>query len=192
MSKNREQWLTEAVEALTPLLGDEGFSVPEVRVSTGFPSRGGLSAKKRVIGQCWAATASKDGVPHIFVSPVLDKPRDVLSTLLHELIHASVGTEEGHKGQFVTAAKAVGFEGPWTQTPVGEALAEVLDGLAEELGEYPHTKLDPAQSPIKKQTTRMIRLDSDCEDGCTVRTTRKWIEKGDFTCPCGGTMRAAE
>lgn len=189
---NREQYLINAVEALAPLLTDEGFKVPEVRVSTGFPSRGGLSAKKRMIGQCWPSTASEDGVPHIFVSPLLDQPIDVLSTLLHEMIHATVGTEEGHRGQFVAAAKAVGFEGPWTSTPVGEELRETLDKVAVDLGDYPHSRLNPKQDPIKKQTTRMIRLDSDCEGGCTVRTTRKWIEKGDFTCPCGGTMRAAE
>lgn len=183
--------MQSAVAALAPIVEEEGYKIPPVHVSVGFPSKGGIGTKKRTLGQCWHPSASDDGVPHIFISPLLDDPLDVLSTLLHEVIHAMT-PGEGHKGGFVEIAKKVGFTSPWTSTPMGDDLHPRLDKIASRLGDYPHSKLNPAESPIKKQTTRMIRLDSDCGEGCTVRTTRKWIEKGDFTCPCGGTMRVAE
>lgn len=182
MTKNREQWLTEAVAALAPIVEDEGYKIPPVHVSVGFPSRGGLS-KKRVIGQCWHPSASDDGVPHIFISPLLDDPLDVLSTLLHEVIHAMT-PGEGHKGGFVEIAKKVGFTSPWTSTPMGDDLHPRLDKIASRLGDYPHSKLNPAESPIKKQTTRMLKVECP-ESGYLVRMTRKWLDEvGAPKCPC--------
>lgn len=183
MTKNREQWLTEAVAALAPIVEEEGYKIPPVHVSVGFPSRGGLSSKKRVIGQCWHPSASDDGVPHIFISPLLDDPLDVLSTLLHEVIHAMT-PGEGHKGGFVEIAKKVGFTSPWTSTPMGDDLHPRLDKIASRLGDYPHSKLNPAESPIKKQTTRMLKVECP-ESGYLVRMTRKWLDEvGAPKCPC--------
>src|SRR5690606_21063153 len=127
-------------------------------------------------------SASEDGVPHIFISPLLDDPLDVLSTLLHEVIHAMT-PGEGHKGGFVEIAKKVGFTSPWTSTPMGDDLHPRLDKIASRLGDYPHSKLNPAESPVKKQTTRMLKVECP-ESGYLVRMTRKWLDEvGAPKCP---------
>src|SRR5271156_3243260 len=92
----REAWLNHAVELTRAHLRDSAqVDVPQaIRVSCGFP--GGGSARTR-IGECWSSTASKDGQVEMFISPVLDNAVDVLAVLVHEAIHAAVGTQCGHK-----------------------------------------------------------------------------------------------
>lgn len=178
----REEWLTAAVEALSPIFHEIGERVPPVRVSVGWP--GGRSKKATTIGQCWKSIASADGVPQLFISPVLDDGTRVLDVLVHELIHAIDDCESGHKGRFVAIARRVGLEAPWTATTAGPALAETLAGVSAELGEYPHAALTPALAGIKKQTTRMLKLECPTS-GYVVRTTRKWLDEwGAPICPC--------
>jgi hypothetical protein len=97
---NREAWLTEAGVEIGALLTQNGLEVPTYRVSVGWPSKGGTSAKKRRIGECWRPEASEDGVSQIYISPVLESPADVLGTLVHEILHA-LTPGEGHRGEFV-------------------------------------------------------------------------------------------
>lgn len=187
---NREEWLNQATLKLGSLF-PTGYSAPDVHVSVGWPSRGGLSEKKRVIGQCWNSDSSEDGVPHVFISPVLQVAEDVLAVLLHELVHATVGTEEGHKGAFISLAKELGLQRPWTATVAGDELKNHLKVIASELPAYPHKKLVPTPAQRKKQTTRMIKLECP-EDGYTVRTTRKWLDVGVPVCPCGVGLEQQE
>ena len=81
----REQWLQNAVIALTPLFSTKGYSVPNCHVSCGFASS---DVKRGHIGQCWGTKASADKVNQIFISPALSDSVAVLDTLMHELIHA--------------------------------------------------------------------------------------------------------
>src|SRR5690606_34666335 len=104
---NREQWLTEATERLRPLFTEAGLSVPEIRVSVGWPSKGAASNKNRTIGPCWYGECAEGGLPQVFISPVRSEPVDVLGTLVHEMLHAALPTDTGHKGAFVTGMKAV-------------------------------------------------------------------------------------
>lgn len=187
----REQWLEAAVAILKPLFEGAGYKVPKVRVTCGWPSRGGISAKKRTIGQCWDTKASSDGVHQIFISPWLDAAADecgVLSTLIHEVVHAVVGIAEGHNKVFGKCARAVGLEGKLTCTHAGDELVTKLEGYAKQLGKYPHAKLDPKHSPVKKQGTRMIKMEcSEC--GYVARTSQKWLdEAGTAHCPRHGEM----
>lgn len=162
-------------------------TVPEVRVATGWPSRGGTSLKKRVVGECWKPSVAADGVSQVFISPMMDDSIQVLGVLVHELIHAWDEGEHGHRGPFVRAAKAVGLTGPWTATSVGPDLQPLLEEVVERLGPYPHSKLTP-QVERKVQTTRQLKV--ECPDcGCIVRMTRQWIDKGLPTCYCGGEMK---
>lgn len=185
---NREQWLTDAIDLLREIMRDLGdVEVPEVRVSPGFPSRGGTSLKKRVLGECWKPSVAKDGVSQIFLNPMMDEPVQILGTLAHELIHAWDKGENGHRGPFVEVAKAIGLTKPWTATSVGEDLKPLLVDISERLGAYPHSPLNPTLVAKKTQTTRMIKL--LCEDcGYTVRTTQKWIDEGLPSCPFGDEM----
>mgnify|MGYP003450607544 FL=1 len=185
---NREQWLQDAVEHLAPVFKQRtGLSVPEVHASVGFPSKGGTSTKKRVIGQCWP---TQEHGAQIFISPLLDDAFDVLAVLVHELVHA-LHPDSGHRGDFVASARSMGLTKPWTATSAGEDLEPVLTQLIGELGEFPHSKIEPGSPKLKPQTTRMRKIECP-EDGYTVRTTLKWLDIGLPTCPCGTEMEVSE
>ena len=111
--QTREEWLLNAVGEMTALFSRNGYAVPAVRVTCGWPSRSALAAKKRRIGECWDNSASSDGVNQIFISPCLDDvagPSGVLSTLVHEVVHAVVGIKAKHGKLFRKCAEAVGLE----------------------------------------------------------------------------------
>jgi len=184
---NREAWLTEGIKQLRPIFKRNQYTFPDkVRVSCGFPkgSRGG----KKAIGQCWTRKCSKSGYFEIFISPVVADSFKALEVLSHEMVHATVGIKAGHKGPFKRCALAIGLEGKMTATTAGQDLAPVLNDIAVILGPYPHDELNPsAESTIKKQGTRLIKAKCPTDD-YTVRITKKWIDFGLPTCPCGKQM----
>ena len=184
--KTREAWLDEATKDLTGwVVKCKAASLfPSPYVSIGFP-KGGKGTKNTAIGQCWDKKASADQLcAHVFVSPTLSDAVEVLSTLLHELIHASVGTKCGHRGAFRRVALELGFMAPMTSTPYGDELKQRLMFLSQWLGPYPH-------SALKKQVrgsvgSRMVKM--MCPDcGYIARTTAKWLNlNGAVQCPCNG------
>lgn len=187
--ETREAWLIAAVSAMTPWFEQHEYKVPNVRVACGWPSARALSAKKRCLGECWSKDAATDKTVQIFISPWLvdvSSEAGVLATLVHEVVHAVVGNKEGHNKVFGKCARAVGLEGKLTSTVAGAPLIEELQAWSQELGEYPHARLDSFKRPTKKQTTRMVKC--SCPDcGYTVRTSRKWLETenlGSPLCPC--------
>ena len=180
---NREGWLEAAVTEVSALFD---FELPPVRVAAGWPSRGGTSLKKRVLGECWKPGVAEDGVSQIFLNPMMDDPIQILGTLTHELIHAWDKGEHGHRGAFVQAAKEVGLLKPWTSTSVGPDLLPLLQSISEKLGDYPHSKLTPSIQRAP-QSTRMLKLECPC-CGYIARTTQKWVETGLPTCPQGTEM----
>lgn len=184
----REAWLVAAIELLRPLFDAAGATVPErVVVSVGFP--GGRNIRK-TIGQCWKTTAASDGLPHVFVSPVLADPLRVLTTLTHELVHASDDCVSGHRGAFVRTAKVVGLVKPWTESNAGEDLAGRLRLVLHNLGPYGHGAIVLDALDEGKQTTRMLKV--ECPScGCIMRTSKKWLDLGLPTCACGVEMVAA-
>jgi hypothetical protein len=198
----REEWLTAAIEKLTPKFEANGYKVPKLRVSGGWPSSGGTAAKKRTLGQAWAPEAASDGVAQIFISPYIEHPlhlepltKDacgVLPVLLHEICHPVVGNKEKHNKVFKKCATGVGLEGKMTSTHAGEACVVWLEQVAKELGDYPNARLDLTKGPTKKQGTRMIKCTcKNDECGFTVRTTKKWLEEvGHPHCPKHGEMES--
>ena len=104
----REAWLQAAASFLLDHIVAHDLPRVEVRVSCGWPVRGGVARRRTVIGQCFPPSLCKDGTPQIFISPRLADSIDVLGTLLHELLHASVGCQHGHKKPFSQAARKVG------------------------------------------------------------------------------------
>ena len=190
--KSREEWLDEATATLTEWVVkcEDATEYPKPYVSIGFPKTG-QGASARAIGQCWDKAASDDKkCAHIFVSPTLSDDIEVLSTLLHELIHASVGTKCGHRGPFRRVALELGFMAPMTSTPPGDELKARLTFLSQWLGAYPH-------SALKKKVrgsvgSRMVKMScGDC--GYIARTTRKWLElNGAVQCPCNGHTMNSE
>lgn len=182
----REEWLLLAVEKLNALIAEKTELTPssKVQVSTAWPRN---DRRGRVVGQCYAKKASK-GWHNVFVTPTLGTARQVLPVILHELIHAADDCEHHHTGDFRKAWAALGFEGKPTSSDPGPELKGKLLKIAMELPEYPHKRLDPGFDPIKKQTTRQLKVScSSC--GCVVRMTKKWLEDvGAPTCGCGAEM----
>lgn len=190
---NREQWLQTAVDKLTPIFRDAGFTVPELRVSCGFPSKGGLATKKRVIGECWDGLCAEDGKPQLFISPMLaapETPGGVLATLVHEMVHATIGCKAKHGPKFKAAMKKLGLEGKPTATVAGTELLAKLAALVTELGPYPHSELKMVKER-KVQTTRMHKC-SCPECDYTIRLAKKWIEVGIPVCPVPGHPKLEE
>jgi hypothetical protein len=166
----REAWLMDALPSLVHLLDQAGapaFPLPLISVGFPFGKRGGKTVK--AIGQCW--TLSDQERAHIFVHPCLDEAVLVLDVLMHELVHAAVGCTHGHRGPFVTLARAVGLEGPAPQAMAGETLRAKLRAIVGRVGPFPHRALDPQElAKRKRQGTRMRK----------------------YTCPgCGQILRAA-
>ena len=185
---NREQWLNDAAAKMKVWVMDApgGEDYPAPLISVGFPkgSRGG--GANNAIGQCWDKSVSGDKErAHIFIIPTMTKPREILAVLLHELVHASVGTQCGHKGAFKSCAVGVGLEGKMTATVAGEFLDLKLELLSRELGEYPHPGLE-----VPKRGSKGSRLlKGECRDcGCIIRITAKWAYfpgPGLPKCRCG-------
>lgn len=183
---NREGWLMQAAGLLSPRFAEIGYPLAAYRIGCGFPSHGALSRSNRVIGQCWGCQASADGTSEIFVSPVLHEPLDVLAVLAHELIHAAVGVQHGHKGPFVKVMAELGLEGKPTATVPGDAFKLWTAPILAELGPYPHAAFNPEAR--KKQSTRLLLLECDfcAEEGepYKLRVSAKAVEShGEPICP---------
>lgn len=182
---NREGWLTELARMCEPLF--KGYTLGKYRVTCGWPCVGGLSPKKRRIGECHSAKSSKDGTYELFISPVLDKPIDVAGTLVHEMAHIAAGIEAAHGKRFKVVANYVGLtKGRATEAGPGSLLTEKLGKLTAKLGAYPHSALIPAMK-VKKAPSSLKLVCADC--GCVCVMSNKWItEAGTPTCGCGGPM----
>lgn len=188
----REDYLLAAVKLSIPIFKSAGVEIPPVRVSTGWPSSRGTSSKRKAIGECWDKKAASDKVSQIFISPWMEGPvhlekndsMGVLPTLEHELVHAVLGTEAGHGAKFRKLALAIGLEGKMTSTHAGAELTAKLAEMSKELGDYPHSKLNPSKSGKKKQGTRMVKCEC-AECGYILRTSKKWIEVAIPSCPSG-------
>lgn len=193
--ETREQWLEAAVVRLGRLFKEINIELPKVRVSVGWPSKGGTGSRVKAIGQCWSTKAAEDGVSQVFISPIMGKDLvHTLGVLVHELTHAWDDCQSGHQGAFAKTAKLVGLVGKMTESNVGDQLRPKLEKILEDLGEFPHAPLIASQmdKERKKQTTRMIKLVTpDCCE-YTVRTTQKWIDEGLPKCPHDIEMEVAD
>jgi hypothetical protein len=179
---NREAWLSALVEAWRPTVAKVG-DLPPVRIACGFPSRRALS-RNAPLGQCWSRIRSADHTTEIFISPLLDDAFAIAHTVLHELIHAVVGVEHGHKSPFRRAARRAGLVGrPTATVPSDELTALIHSQILPELGPYPHARLS-ALCGERRQKARLFK--GSCETtGYAVWSTRKWLRSfGPPVCPC--------
>lgn len=150
----REAWLRAAVRKMAPWLKEQAeleLDVEKTPALCGFAK--GIRGKN-VIGACYhhGVVPEDEKQRVIFIFPTLDRPVQVLETLLHEMVHAALPNEVAHKGPFKRAVKALGLAGKATATYAeeGSPLHIALTALAEELGPYPHSRLAPIQKPGKK------------------------------------------
>ncbi len=104
----------------------------------------------------------------------------MLDILLHELIHAQVGCEAGHKGPFKKLMKEFGLVGKATATYAeeGSDLWRQLSHISEQLGPYPHK----AMQPMKKTKERgsmggWVRLQSEHDEAYKVLCSPKMLDE---------------
>jgi hypothetical protein len=181
--ETREAWLLAATDVMRRrLFAPIGETVPEIKVSVGFPAGSRKSGRRKKVGQYWPASATSDNIPQIFISPEVDQAIQALDVLVHELVHAC-RPNAGHGPKFKALATAVGLTGDMKATEAGPELKEKLEKLAAYLGEYPHAAINLKDAP--KQTTRLIKV--ECYGpGCgyMAYTTRKWLTRnGAPLCP---------
>ena len=178
---NREQYLTEATRQLQRLAFEPAsLQIPEdVRLTCGWTHKGGTSAKRKTVGQCWPRELSEEKVNQVFISPVVGDTLEVLGILAHELVHAIDDCQNGHKAPFRRMALAIGLTGKMTATETGTELLEKFKTIQEDLGEYPH---EPLQAPPPKQKNRqLLLLCATC--GAKWRMAKSWISEVTC-CPC--------
>lgn len=207
-TNNRETWLRELSALMAPRFEALGKPIPPFRVGTGFTSGGQYC---NAGGECWNKTLSADGHFEIFIMPDQIEPMEIAAILCHELIHAAVGLQEGHKGEFAKTMAKLGLLRPYTCSVPGPDFIAWAQPFLDQLGPIPHAALnfrrtkdapgsagggesadDQGDEPgssnqKKKQSTRMLK--ACCEEcGYTVRLSKKWALELGAVCPTHGEM----
>ena len=178
----REAWLGAAAGELRRDFRDRGYDLPDkIRFALAFPSTGRFGKR---IGECWTDKASSDGAVEIFIRVDQDDPVEVLAILVHELVHAAVGTDAKHGPIFKRCALAVGLKGPMRHTRASPALVSRLQEIVSQIGKLPHGALDI--SIRRKQSTRLLK--AQCKCGYTVRIARAWAVRLGAACPLHGAI----
>jgi hypothetical protein len=192
MQLNREQWLDAAAQEMKSWLLEckDSDDYPDPLISVGFPKGSRGRNTSRAIGQCWDKSTSGDKQrAHIFIIPTLTDHETVLATLLHELVHACVGNQCGHRGPFKSVAVEVGLTGKMTATVASDALKPRLESIVQKLGDYPHPGLEqPKRGSVG---SRLLKVECP-RCGCIIRMTAKWLDSvGPPTCGCDTPMHPA-
>ena len=201
---NRETWLNELAALMAPRFEELGHPLPKFRVAVGWTGAGKVS----FVGvECWHSSRSADGVFEIIIAPIIDDSMRVADNLAHELIHAAVGFDCGHKGDFKKMALALGLVGPMTATTAGPEFIAWATPFIEKLGKIPHARIilnpaagegeaeggEAAEAPAgkgssnekKKQSTRMLKA--------TCQAIAPADGSGDGPGqPCGYTVRLSK
>jgi len=180
----REEWLKLAEQAMVPWITALAYTYPQhTRISCGFP-KSTRGRGNHAIGQCWTTRCSADQTAEIFISPTQATASRVCDILLHEMCHATVGVEHGHKKPFIALARALGLHGKITAIVAGPDLEKRIGAMLATLPPYPHAELNPSQYTTPKQKTALLKV--QCEEcGYVARVTAKWLHSvGAPICPC--------
>lgn len=201
---NRESWLVKAIDVyFRPLFAQLGYKIPDVvHVSVGWGAGRAGRESTDIAGQCWSGLASpKDNAPHIFICPMLADPIEVLATLAHELVHATLDPVMDHGKDFRTLAVQIGLAGKMTATTADVVTAAQYVLLTEptgDLGPYPHSAIELLSLPVRsrdpelvggpkrritsgpaKQEARWVKVVCPDHEGApVVRTSRRTVEDG--------------
>ena len=187
----REEWLNMAVCELRPLYEPE-YKIPDVKVSIGFPSKGGLS-KRRVLGVCWKAEAATDRIAQVYINPTITEiqgANGLLSVLAHELVHAA--GISGHGKEFAKCGHKIGLEGKMASSTANSELQSYFERIEKNIGKCPHAPLIPSNIMSGNQKPDKCRIHKcECQEcGYNVRVAAKWLEMAMPVCPiCNKEMK---
>jgi len=174
---NREAWLQHVITAWRPLFARVGHDPPaRIDISVGRPPKSAWT------GCYYPGAASDDGHPSIFVNPVIDDPVRVAGVVVHQLCHVAPG-DRRHDLRFKWVAERVGLVGRSTATIEGPLFLQVVPGLVERYGPYPHAALRQLRGLDKKPPgSRLIRVRClGC--GYAMRVTQRWLDIAVPVCP---------
>lgn len=131
-----------------------------------------------VLGLCHYLGASANGETRkVEISRELDETVEVLMVTAHEITHAVLNEDTGHKGEFLDGVFGVFKQsGIPTATTVSEEFIQVISGWLKKNGKYPYTKFIDT---YKKQSTRQIKC--VCSDIWCEGTSDKARLKGHGT-----------
>ncbi len=195
---NREQWIITGAnilidELITPVIS---IKQPPMNYSLTAPKAGQSTSK--ILGECWHKKASAAGIYEIFLTASLGNADSVLilSTLIHEILHAYNWEQggKGHEKEFIALCKLVGLEGgetkkakhSFTATVPSQELIVILEDIVNDLGNIPHDAVNPSQSGKKKQTNRQkLVLCTQMGCGFKFRASQKVINSM-ITMRCNG------
>lgn len=161
----REAWLIEVGDALLsdiimPAVDDLGLGLEKPPVSY---SINGADSNPKVLGLCAARCKNEQGLNAVTITPFLNDSLRIMDVLIHELIHAVLDNQDGHKLRFAQIAKRCGLVAPMTATTASPELVELLQAYVEVFGAIPHAKQDPIDK--KKQKGRSLSV-ACTTDGC--------------------------
>lgn len=179
MSKIKEEtlhqaWLKSAVE----LFRQNFFDIPDVVATYGFPapnSSDGFRGACHFPEEKEKKKDSKNLRPVIIIHPAeWNNPKEVLSVLLHECIHASFPKTEGHGVNFQSRAESIGLTK--NEQGIYEVRSEELDKqLDEALKLLPEMPQDPlGRGEVKRQKGRMSLFICHCK--YKIRCGRKELQ----------------
>jgi hypothetical protein len=179
----RESWLCSATDELRPYFNKLGYKIPDkIRFAIAFTSTG---KRGSMPGECWHPVASADQHYEIIIRADMAEPVEVLTVLVHELVHTLLPPEAKHGKAFRDIALRVGLTGPMRQTSPTQILAERLQAIATNLGPLPHARLNfsGASDVPKKQAKKWFKAECSASCGYSVRITAKWAKVGMPICP---------
>lgn len=179
----REEWLKRAVRTLRPLLRKAGIQMrPRWQVSMS------LASSRKAIGQCWYEQASASGkTANIFICPTLADPVDVLSTLMHEMIHAALPFGTHHGPKFKKACDQIGLIGKPTHAYAGPELRAELARVAAFLGPFPHDAIKITGGKKGSKGGYWPVFCSPADERYRVQISARALEEyGPPTCPITG------
>lgn len=215
----REEWLRARLADVRALIDLTDIVLPPLAVSCGWTGSG---MEGWTLGSCYDASASAGGIVEIFVSPTLTDSVEVVSVMLHEIVHAIVGSKAGHGPAYAEVAKKLQLtkagrdgKGTWPeQAWPSDALTTRLKRWSEgKRGDadtndgndiiyvpwdvYPHAQLTappPQTSAVPSPSKQGTRmLKASCTVcGYTIRITMKWASRGLPTCVCGSGFHLAK
>lgn len=129
----REHWLAHSIY----LLANDLLSMVEVPLNLvvvhGLPDFYSERDRDRTAGCC----DDRGAKPKIYISPSLDDPVELLGTIVHELIHVSIGCWHYHDEVFEKPAREIGLSGDLDHTVPGPELSIRLAEISDKLGTYP-------------------------------------------------------
>ncbi len=193
--ETRETWLKAAMAQLDKtFFKPGGHTLPDqLFVSIGWAKNPG---KGDAIGQCFPPAWSQgEKAVNMFICPRLGDPIDVLATLLHQMVHASVGCEHGHKAPFKKVIREFGLAGKATATYAepGSECHTRLTAVAEALGPYPHVPMIARKKSKRGSMGGWVRLMSTNEETYKVLVGPKMLEEHGYPVdPWGDEMVPVE